>query len=104
MEPVVTATHGLCRIYGSLQMNFVSVERVIEMLHLDQESPGSIDPPAAWPSYRGHIEFEDVTIRYAPHLDPSLSNVSLRVPAGSTAAILGRTGSAPASSVLKWYH
>ena len=93
MEPVVSATHGLCRIYGSLQMNFVSVERVIEMLHLDQEPRGAIDPPAAWPSYRGDIEFEDVTIRYAPHLDPSLSNVSLRVPAGSTAAILGRTGS-----------
>ena len=62
------------------------------MLHLDQEPRGTIDPPASWPSYRGNIEFENVTIRYAPHLDPSLSNVSLHIPAGSTAAILGRTG------------
>ena len=86
------STHGLCKIYGALQMDFVSVERVVEMLHLEQESPGSIDPPAAWPSYKGDVVFEDVSIRYAPHLDPSLSNVALRIPAGSTTALLGRTG------------
>ena len=73
-------------------MDFVAVERVVEMIHLDQEPQGSIDPPAAWPSYNGDIEFENVTMRYAPHLDPSLLNVSLRVPPGSTAALLGRTG------------
>ena len=73
-------------------MDFVAVERVVEMLHLDQEPKGSLEPPAAWPSYQGDIVFEDVTLRYAPHLDPSLSNVSLRIPAGSTAALLGRTG------------
>jgi len=89
---VVNSTHGLCRMYGSLQMGFVSVERVVEMLHLEQEPRGSIDPPAAWPSYKGDIIFEDVTMRYAPHLDPSLSNVTLNIPAGSTTALLGRTG------------
>lgn len=73
-------------------MDFVSVERVVEMLHLDQEPPGDIDPPASWPSYSGEIVFEDVTMRYAEHLEPSLSNVSFQIPAGSTAALLGRTG------------
>ena len=79
-------------MYGSLQMDFVSVERVVEMLHLEQEPQGSIDPPAAWPSYAGDIVFQDVTMRYALHLEPSLSNISLRIPAGATAALLGRTG------------
>ncbi|KAL9028243.1 MAG: hypothetical protein Q9196_003369 [Gyalolechia fulgens] len=73
-------------------MDFVSVERVVELLHLEQEPPGTTDPPAWWPSFNGDIVFEDVTIRYAPHLDPSLKNISLRIPAGSTTALLGRTG------------
>ncbi|KAL9610470.1 MAG: hypothetical protein Q9204_009078, partial [Flavoplaca sp. TL-2023a] len=88
---VVDSTHALCKRYGQLQMDFVSVERVVELLHLEQEPPGSIDPPARWPSYNGDIVFEDVTIRYAPHLDPSLTGISFRIPAGSTTALLGRT-------------
>lgn len=89
---VVLSTHALCRRYGQLQMDFVSVERVVELLHLEQEPPGTIDPPAWWPSYSGDIVFENVIIRYAPHLDPSLTGISFRIPAGSMTALLGRTG------------
>ncbi|KAI4115101.1 MAG: hypothetical protein LQ345_004235, partial [Seirophora villosa] len=87
----VRHTHKLCKSYGQLQMDFVSVERVVELLHLEQEPPRTVDPPAWWPSSSGGIVFENVTIRYAPHLEPSLSNISLRIPAGSTTALLGRT-------------
>ena len=83
-----------------MQMDFVSVERVVELLHLEQEPPGDVDPPAWWPSYNGDIVFEDVTIRYAPHLDPSLSDISFRIPAGSTTALLGRTGSGKSTLAL----
>lgn len=96
----VTHTHGLCRIYGALQMNFVSVERVVEMLHIDQEAPGTISPDDSWPSSNGDIVFEDVTIRYAPHLDTSLTNVSFRLCAGSTTALIGRTGSGKSTLAL----
>ncbi|KAL8981746.1 MAG: hypothetical protein Q9205_003554 [Flavoplaca limonia] len=96
----VDSTHALCKRYGQLQMDFVSVERVVELLHLEQEPPGSIDPPARWPSYNGDIVFEDVTIRYAPHLDPSLTGISFRIPAGSTTALLGRTGSGKSTLAL----
>ncbi|TAQ86636.1 hypothetical protein B7494_g5061 [Chlorociboria aeruginascens] len=89
----VNATHLICRIYGQLQMDFVSVERIVELLHLDQEKPGEISPPAWWPSLNGDIMFEDVTIKYAPHLDPSLSNLTFHIPAGSQTVIVGRTGS-----------
>jgi ABC-type multidrug transport system fused ATPase/permease subunit len=73
-------------------MDFVSVERVVEMLHLEQEPSGTVSPPAWWPSYNGDIVFEDVTIRYAPHLPPALSSVSFRIKAGSNTAVIGRTG------------
>jgi len=43
----VSSTHRLCRRYGELQMQFVSVERVVELLDLEQEKPGDRDPPAA---------------------------------------------------------
>ncbi|KAL4800242.1 hypothetical protein BDV19DRAFT_173145 [Aspergillus venezuelensis] len=89
----VNATHGLCRQYGKLQMDFVSVERIDELLHVDQEPPGTIEPPASWPNFGADIVFEDVSIRYAPHLDPSLNNISLRIPGGKTTALIGRTGS-----------
>lgn len=89
----VQSTHGLCKQYGQLQMDFVSVERVDELLHVEEETPGSIEPPAAWPTYSSDIVFENATIRYAPHLDPSLQDITLRIPGGSTTAIIGRTGS-----------
>lgn len=89
----VESTHALCKQYGQLQMDFVSVERIDELLHIEEEPSGSIDPPAAWPTYGSDIIFDNVTIRYAPHLDPSLRDVSLRIPGGSTTVIIGRTGS-----------
>ena len=42
----VMYTEYMCRIYGQLEMQFTSVERVIELLDLDQEAPGVVDPPA----------------------------------------------------------
>ena len=96
----VASTHGLCKMYGKLQMDFVSVERVVELLHVEQEHEGHIDPPAAWPSLKGDILYENVTLRYAPHLDTSLSDVSFRIPAGSTTALLGRTGSGKSTMAL----
>jgi ABC-type multidrug transport system fused ATPase/permease subunit len=96
----VAATHGLCRTYGQLQMDFVSVERVVELLHLEQEPPGAVDPPAYWPTLGGDIIFENVTIQYAPNLDPALTNISLTIKGGSTTALIGRTGSGKSTLAL----
>jgi ABC-type multidrug transport system fused ATPase/permease subunit len=96
----VDSTHYLCRQYGQLQMDFVSVERVVEMLHLEQEPKGTTVPPAWWPNLASDIVFEDVTIRYAPHLDPSLLDVSLRIKGGSSTVVVGRTGSGKSTLTL----
>ena len=96
----VASTHSLCQQYGQLQMDFVSVERVVELLHLEQEPPGKVSPPAWWPLYTGDIVFENVTIKYAPHLDPSLSDLSFTIKGGSSTAIVGRTGSGKSTLAL----
>jgi ABC-type multidrug transport system fused ATPase/permease subunit len=96
----VVSTHSLCRQYGQLQMQFVSVERVVELLHLEQEPKGTITPPAWWPSFSGDVVFDKVTIQYAPHLDPALSEVSFTIKGGSKTAILGRTGSGKSTLAL----
>ena len=89
----VSCTHMMCRQYGQIEMDFTSVERVVELLHLDQEPKGDIQPPAVWPSTSGDIVFENVTIKYAPHLEPALIDASFTIKGGSNAAIVGRTGS-----------
>ena len=96
----VGATHGLCKQYGQLQMEFVSVERVVELIHLEQEPEGNITPPAWWPSLSGDIVFDNVTIQYAPHLDPALAGISFTVKGGSKTAVLGRTGSGKSTLAL----
>lgn len=96
----VQATHTICKSYGQLQLNFVAVERVVELINVEQESDGSIDPPAAWPRYGSDVVFENVTVRYQPHLDPALIDVSLRFKGGSTNAITGRTGSGKSTLAL----
>jgi ABC-type multidrug transport system fused ATPase/permease subunit len=89
----IMATHTLCLRFGDLQTEFISVERIVELLEIEQEPEGTYDPPASWPRFGSEITFEKVTVRYAPHLDPSLTNISLNIPGGSTTAVIGRTGS-----------
>lgn len=91
-EQFVSATFGLCQKYGTLMMEFISVERVHELLGIEQEPRGN-EPPASWPKFGADVEFRNVTIRYAAHFDPALHNISLAIPGGSTTAVLGRTGS-----------
>lgn len=96
----VSSTHQLCRRYGQLQMDFVSVERVVELLYLEQEKPGDVQPPAWWPSLGGDIVFDNVTVRYASHLEPALHNINLTIKGGSTTALIGRTGSGKSTLAL----
>ncbi|KAI8938441.1 hypothetical protein NX059_004334 [Plenodomus lindquistii] len=96
----VVNTEWMCRIYGTLEMDFASVERVVELLDIDTEAPGVVDPPAHWPTYSGDIEFNNVTIRYAENLEPALQNITLKIPAGSNTAVIGRTGSGKSTLAL----
>jgi ABC-type multidrug transport system fused ATPase/permease subunit len=111
---------------GLAQRATASGQRIFQVLDRD---PGILAPPGAppLPPGSGHVEFRDVTLRYdegddfgavhagprALSLDsdsdgnqlaaratrPVLSDVSLEIPAGTTVALVGATGSGKTSLV-----
>jgi len=75
------------------QRGTASVKRIDELLHAkpvidDRDADPKISPDAV---LRGEIEFRNLNFSYVE--TPVLRNVSLKVPAGSSLAIVGPTGS-----------
>ena len=55
--------------------------------------------PENWEPIRGDIEFEDVSFRYPDGGEDVLEHFSLKIPAGSTIAIVGETGAGKSTLV-----
>jgi ABC-type multidrug transport system fused ATPase/permease subunit len=78
--------------------NFMtSVERVLNYLKIEPEAAETTSTALA--VTEGKVEFKNVTMRYRPHLDPSLKELSFLIPAKSKVGIVGRTA-AGKSSIL----
>jgi ABC-type multidrug transport system fused ATPase/permease subunit len=68
---------------------------VLELLDVSVE-PSGADRPAdvsILPRHEKSIEFDHVTFRYRPDLEPAVRDVSFRVDMGQTVAIVGSNGS-----------
>ncbi|MCE4942559.1 ABC transporter ATP-binding protein [Streptomyces noursei] len=75
-----------------MQTSLALFQRIFEYLDL----PVDITEPAApvrLPAPRGEIRFESVSFAYDPEAAPTLDGVDLTVPAGSSLAVVGSTGS-----------
>lgn len=77
------------RILGEVSKTKVSVDRVCEILNEPEEYE---DPQNIEPAMNKDIEFNNVTFRYEGSA-PVVENISFKVKAGTTFAILGGTGS-----------
>jgi ATP-binding cassette subfamily B protein len=77
-------------VVNLMQRGSASLQRINEILI---EKPGIAAPaaPVRLASVRGEIEFRGVSVDYGS--GPALDGVDLRIPAGSTLAVVGRTGS-----------
>ena len=98
-EPIQQMARVLANII-SVQPN---IERVMGLL---DQKPNIVDSPAViekygdsfhpkkenWEEIRGDIEFDDVSFRYPDGEEEVLSHFSLKIPAGTTVAIVGETG------------
>jgi ATP-binding cassette subfamily B protein len=79
-------------ILGLSQRATASGVRIFELL--DRE-PAIVAAPGAGPlpAGSGRVELRDVTLAYEDGADPALRDVTLTVPAGTTIALVGATGS-----------
>ncbi len=76
-----------------MESSAVSAERMIEYAEdIPIEAQGGATAvPEGWPA-QGRIEFEGVSVRYAPELPLSLKGLQLTVEAGQHVGVVGRTG------------
>ena len=76
------ASRELVRVAAQLELDFNSVERVVEYLDVPQEAPAVIEksrPPAYWPSDTGELVVENLVVQYAPQLPPALRDLTFTV-------------------------
>lgn len=67
------------RVAAQLELDFNSVERIVEYVDVPQEAPAIIEksrPPAYWPSSSGGLVVEDLVVRYAADLPPAINGIS----------------------------
>jgi len=83
---------------GMAQRATASGARLFEIL--DRE-PRIVSSPDArpLPAGNGHVEFEHVTLRYAPDGAPALTDLTIDVAGGTTVALVGATASGKTSLV-----
>ena len=75
--------------FNEMQMGMIAANRVFEVL--DTESNVQNTGTKAAPSFKGKIDFQNVTFGYKPDEDV-LKNITLSVNEGETIAIVGATG------------
>jgi ATP-binding cassette subfamily C (CFTR/MRP) protein 4 len=81
-----------------VEMQFISVERIIAYTRLEPEPPRQTDrrPPEDWPD-RGAIEFRDMSLTYPGSEAPVLKNISFTIQPGEKIGVVGRTGAGKSS-------
>ncbi len=82
--------------YSQVSLGLAGARRILELINrennLDQNASGYTGP------MRGEIEFHNVTFTYGEE-EPVLEDISFKVSAGQTVAIVGQTGSGKTSLV-----
>ncbi|PCH42091.1 pleiotropic drug resistance ABC transporter [Wolfiporia cocos MD-104 SS10] len=97
------ASRMLVRVLAQLELDFNSVERIVEYLGVSQEAPAIVPnsrPPAYWPSSNGELVVEDLVVKYAPDLPAVLHSLSFRVRPTEKIGVVGRTGSGKSTLAL----
>ncbi|VDM56770.1 unnamed protein product [Angiostrongylus costaricensis] len=83
--------NGLLGSFIETEKEMISVERIDDYLtNIGRYYDNITD-------ISGHIEFNNVSLRYSGYMPFALDNVSISVPAGQKMAIVGRTGSGKTS-------
>ncbi|MCB0874341.1 MAG: ABC transporter ATP-binding protein, partial [Thermoleophilia bacterium] len=80
----------LSQLYSTFQSAMAALEKILGVLETEPELADTPDA-VALPSIRGDVDLEGVSFGYRPDR-PVLHDLSLTIPAGTTAALVGSTG------------
>src|SRR5205823_8323685 len=81
------------RLWQEVQEASISVERLNDVFNAAPEQAEQEGDLLQLPPVLGHVRFENVTFRYFSQSETNaLQNVDLEIPAGSTLAVVGRSG------------
>ena len=81
---------NLSQFYNTLITNIAAAERIFDILDI-QPDINDIGSTSKMPKIKGTVEFKNVTFSYDDG-NPILNNVSFKIPAGETVALVGPTG------------
>ncbi|HEX2961889.1 MAG TPA: ABC transporter ATP-binding protein [Ignavibacteriales bacterium] len=79
-------------VVNLIQQASASMKRLNKMLAEKYEIEDSETTDYSVENIKGTVEFKNVSFRYAPELPYVFKDISLKIPAGMTAAIIGQTG------------
>ncbi|PSR81584.1 hypothetical protein PHLCEN_2v6350 [Hermanssonia centrifuga] len=102
-EVFAEASRQLVTVLAQLELDFNSVERIVEYLDVPQEAPAMIEekrPPAYWPSNSGELSVNNLEVKYAPDLPSVLHQISFTVRPSEKIGVVGRTGSGKSTLAL----
>ena len=90
---IIWPVMGLGYLMNTVQRGSASLLRIRDFLAIPpyEHMEGQID--AAPAKLQGNIDIRDLTFQYPLATEPSLKSVTVRIPAGATVGIVGRTGS-----------
>lgn len=81
---------NISNFYNTLITNFAAAERIFEIMSIEPDIV-SLDNAKEMPKIKGSVEFKDVVFSYDEDADV-LKNVSFKVNAGDSIALVGATG------------
>ena len=85
-----TPIKGIGKNYNNMQISFLAIERILEILKIEPQIKGA-ENPVQFDCVKDGIEFDNVTFEYVEDL-PVLKNISFKAKAGQTIALVGNSG------------
>ena len=88
MSPLSQLANTLSRVNGAI----TSYKNLNDLIGTNFNSAGDLSPISR-PKFTGEIEFKNVTFKFPGSEQPTIKNLSIKIPAGQKVALVGKMGS-----------